>query len=122
MQPSFHNITIHYQEKVSNLLKFLLANDVIEDVDPSEINDCFRNVVITEKTSGDIKMNIENTPINPGMLRTKYHIQTPQEIRHDLKVATIFMKCTWGGDYTKYYSKRTLKKKVFSRHMKASTV
>ena len=116
-QPPFHNIPIHYQEKVSNLLKFLRANDVIEDVDPSEINNCILNVVITEKTSGDIRMNIDNTPINPGMLRTKYHIQTPQEIRHDLKEATIFSEMDMGWGFHQIpIDEDTQKKAVFQTH------
>ena len=43
-------------------------------------------------------MNIDNTPMNPGMKRTKYHVPTPQEIRHDLKEATVFseMDMGWG--------------------------
>ena len=97
-QPPFRNIPLHYQEKVSNLLDFLKENDVITDVDPKEINDCVLNVVITDKANGDIRMNIDNTPINPGMQRTKYHIQTPQEIRHELKEAKVFseMDMGWG--------------------------
>ena len=97
-QPPFRNIPIHYQDKVSDLLVFLKDNDVIVDVDPKEINDCILNVVITDKANGDIRMNIDNTPINPGMYRTKYHIQTPQEIRHELKEAKIFseMDMGWG--------------------------
>ena len=97
-QPRFRNVPLHYQKKVSNLLSFLRENDVIEDVDPKEINDCILNVVITDKSDGDIRMNIDNTPLNPGMKRTKYHIQTPQEIRHELKEARIFseMDMGWG--------------------------
>ena len=43
-------------------------------------------------------MNIDNTPLNPGMKRTKYHIQTPQEIRHELKEANVYseMDMGWG--------------------------
>ena len=98
IQPPFRNIPIHYQKKVSSLLQFLRENDVITDVDPKEINDCVLNVVITDKAGGDIRMNIDNTPLNPGMQRTKYHIQTPQEIRHELKEAIIFteMDMGWG--------------------------
>ena len=54
------------------------------------------NVVITDKKSGDIRMNIDNTPMDPGMNRTKYHVPTPQEIRHDLKEATIFSEMDIG--------------------------
>ena len=39
-QPPFRNVPLHYQRKVSDLLSFLRENDVIEDVDPKEINEC----------------------------------------------------------------------------------
>lgn len=48
------------------------------------------NVVITDKKNGHIGMNIDNTPRNPDMNRTKYHVQIPQEIHHELKEATLF--------------------------------
>ena len=98
-QPPFRNVPLHYQKKVSELLQFLRENDVIEDVDPKEIHKCILNVVITDKAGGDIRMNIDNTPLNPGMQRTKYHIQTPQEIRHELKEAIVFSEMDMGWGY-----------------------
>ena len=89
-QPPFHNIPIHYQPEVSNLLQFLREQGVITDVDPSETQECVMNTVITDKKSGDIRMNVDSTPWNPGMKRTKFHVQTPQEIRHELKEAKVF--------------------------------
>ena len=116
-QPPFRNIPIHYQGKVSNLLTFLRENDVIEDVDPKEIHDCVLNTVITEKANGEIRMNIDNTPLNPGMLRTKYHIQTPQEIRHELKEATVFSEMDMGWGYHQIpLDTQTQKKAVFQTH------
>ena len=89
---------IHYQKAVSDLLAFLQSEGVITDVDPRKTYDDVTNIVITDKKSGDIRMNIDNTPMNPGMKRTKYHVPTPQEIRHDLKEATVFseMDMGWG--------------------------
>lgn len=116
-QPPFRNIPIHYQQKVSNLLKFFRENDVITDVDPKEINECVLNVVITDKANGAIRMNIDNTPINPGMQRTKYHIQTPQEIRHELKEAKVFteMDMGWGFHHAEL-DKQAQKQAVFQTH------
>ena len=53
---------------------------------------------LRDKKSGDTRMNIDNRPMNPRMKRTKYHVLTPQEIRHDLKEATVFseMDMGWG--------------------------
>lgn len=117
VQPPFHNIPIHYQGKVSELLQFLRENDVITDVDPKEIIDCVLNVVITDKANGDIRMNIDNTPLNPGMQRTKYHIQTPQEIRHELKEATVFSEMDMGWGYHQIPTdNHTQKQAVFQTH------
>ena len=49
------------------------------------------NVVITEKNKpGEIRMNVDATPINGGIRRTKFHVRTPQEVRHDLVGAAVF--------------------------------
>ena len=74
------------------------------------------NVVITDKKEGAIRMNIDNTPRNPGMKRTKFHVQTPQEIRHDLKEAKA--KWTWDGDTIRLRLMRNPRRKLSSRHMK----
>jgi hypothetical protein len=66
-QPSFRNIPFFYLEQVSNLLKFLREEKVITDVDPRESYDCVMNVVVTDKSNGQIRMNIDNTPRNPGL-------------------------------------------------------
>ena len=79
-QPCFQNVPIHYQPAVSKLLEFLREQGVITDVDPRETYECIMNVVITDKKQGAIRMNIDNTPRNPGMKRTKFHIQAPHEI------------------------------------------
>ena len=98
-QPTFRNIPVYYQDKVSDLLRFLREQGVITDVDPRNSYDCVMNVVITDKSQGQIRMNIDNTPRNPGLKRTKFHVQTPQEIRHELKEAKLFTEMDMGWAY-----------------------
>ena len=98
-QPTFRNIPVHYQDRVSDLLRFLREQGVIKDVDPRKSYDCVMNVVITDKSQGQIRMNIDNTPRNPGLKRTKFHVQTPQEIRHELKEAKVFTEMDMGWAY-----------------------
>ena len=98
-QPTFRNIPAHYQERFSDLLRFLWEQGVITDIDPRKSYDCVMNVVITDKAQGQIRMNIDNTPRNPGLKRTKFHVQTPQEIRHELKEAKIFTEMDMGWAY-----------------------
>ena len=98
-QPTFRNVPVYYQDKVSELLQFLREQEVITDVDPRKSYDCVMNVVITDKANSNIRMNIDNTPRNPGLKRTKFHVQTPQEIRHELKEAKIFTEMDMGWAY-----------------------
>ena len=99
-QPNYRPIPLHYKSKVTKHLQFLREQGVIEDVDPTITHKCVLNVVVTEKKAKDeIRMNIDNTPLNKGITRTKYHIQTPQEIRHDLKEAKIFSEMDMGHGY-----------------------
>lgn len=44
-------------------------------------------------------MNMDNTPRNQGMKRSKFHVQFPQEIRHELKEAKIFSKMDMGWGF-----------------------
>ena len=89
-QPPYRKVLIHYQSKMSNLLEFLQKENVITDIDRRNSDDCIMNVVITDNKNGEIRMNIDNTPRNPGIRRTKAHVQTPQEIRHELTEAKVF--------------------------------
>jgi hypothetical protein len=98
-QPTFRNIPVHYQDRLSELLQFLREQGVITDVDPRKSYGCVMNVVITDKSQGQIRMNIDNTPRNPGLKRTKFHVQTPQEIRHELKEARLFTEMDMGWAY-----------------------
>ena len=116
-QPRFRNVPINYQPEVSKLLDFLRKQDVIEDVDPKDNYDCVMNVVVTDKKNGSIRMNIDNTPLNHGMKRTKFHVQTPQEIRHDLKEAKIFSEMDMGWGYHQIeIDTETSKRSIFQTH------
>ena len=95
----YQYITNQLAAAVSKLLEFLREQGVITDVDPRETYECIMNVVITDKKQGAIRMNIDNTPRNHGMKRTKIHVQTPQEIRHDLKEAKVFSEMDMGWGY-----------------------
>ena len=63
----------------------------IEDVHPREVVDCTMNLVITEKkAAGQIRMNVDATPINQGIKMTNYHVATAAEVRYDLENAAVF--------------------------------
>ena len=116
-QPSFRNIPFFYQEQVSKLLRFLKEEKVISDVDPRQSYDCVMNVVITDKANNQIRMNIDNTPRNPGLKRTKFHVQTPQEIRHELKEAKLFSEMDMGWAYHQVpIDEETKEKTIFQTH------
>ena len=90
-QPPYHPTPLHYRDKLSKHLEHLREEGVITDVDPRQTYDCVLNVVISEKaTPGEIRMNIDNVPMNKGMKRTKFHVKLPQNIRHELEGAKIF--------------------------------
>ena len=44
-------------------------------------------------------MNIDARPLNTGAKHTKYHITTPQEIRHELNGASVFSEIDMGNGY-----------------------
>ena len=118
-QPQFHNTPIHYQKQLSEHLQFLREQKAITDIDPSESHtyDCVMNTVITDKKDGQIRMNLDTTPWNPGMKRTKFHVQTPQEIRHELKEAKIFTEMDMGWAYHQLpIDEETKERSVFQSH------
>ena len=58
------------------------------------------NVVITEKNKPrEIRMNVDATPLNGGIRRTKFHVRTPQEVRHDLVGAAVFTEMDMSNEY-----------------------
>ena len=117
LQPRFRNIPIHYQERTSALLKFLREQKVITDADPRKPYKCIMNVVITDKKDGNIRMNIDAVPMNKGLKRAKFHVQTPQEIRHELKPAQIFSEFDMGWGYHQLeIDDETKEKSIFQTH------
>ena len=67
IQLPYHPIPTHYRDKLSRHPEHLREEGVITNVDPRQTYDCVLNVIITEKaTPGDIRMNIDNTPMNKG--------------------------------------------------------
>ena len=117
VQPQFRNIPFHYRDRVSKHLQFLREQGVISDVDPRESYKCVMNCVITDKSGDEIRMNIDNTPQNPGLNRTKFHVQTPQEIRHELKEAKIFSEMDMGWAYHQMpIDEETKSQAIFQSH------
>ena len=99
-QPPRYPIPYHYRDRVSSHLDKLRSEGVIEDVNPSEPIDIILNTTISEKkTAREIRMNIDARPLNLGAKHTKYHITTPQEIRHELNGASVFSEIDMGNGY-----------------------
>ena len=117
-QPPYRPIPIHYRDKISSHLQKLRDEGIITDVDPRKSYPCVMNTVITEKaTPGEVRMNIDSTPQNPGMRRTKFHVKTPQEIRHDLDGATVFSECDMGfGFHQVELDKSSKERSIFQTH------
>ena len=91
IQPPRRGVPYHYQSQLSKHLSMMRQEGAIEDVNPREAVDCVMNVVITDKKeAGQIRMNVDATPINKGIKMTKYHVQTAAEVRHALDGAKVF--------------------------------
>ena len=52
-------------------------------------------------------MNIDARPYNKGAKHTRYHITTPQEVRHQLEDAKIFSEFDMGNGFHQVPSSRT---------------
>lgn len=117
-QPPYRPIPLHYRDRVSAHLDKLKEEGIITDVDPRKSYDCVMNTVITDKsTPGEIRMNIDSTPQNPGMRRTRYHVKTPQEVRHDLDGAVIYSEMDMGMGYHQLPLDRQSKdRSIFQTH------
>ena len=98
-------------------LQKLREDGVIEDVDPREPIDCVLNIALSEKKNKDIRMNIDARPLNKGAKMTKYHITTPQEVRHSIKGAKYFSEMDMGhGFHQVPLDPETSRKSVFQTH------
>ena len=109
-EPGFkamYGLPYHYQDRLATHLHKLTFEGIIEEVDPSEPVDVVLNLAISEKktargtlkNAGPIRMNIDARPLNIGAKQTKYHVITPQEIRHKLEGAAIFTEADMGNGF-----------------------
>ena len=97
VQPPRRPVPYHYRERLSQHLAMMRREGVIEDVDPREPIDAVLNLVITDKKApGEIRMNVDATPINVGAKMTKYHVKTAAEVRHELEGAAYFSELDMG--------------------------
>ena len=117
-QPPRRGVPYHYQERLAEHLELMEREGAIEPVDPREEVDCTMNVVITDKkSSGQIRMNIDATPINAGIKMTKYHVPTAGEVRHALEGATVLSELDMGyGFHQVPLHPATSKLAVFQTH------
>ena len=100
VQPHRYGVPYHYQARLDEHLDRLTAEGIIEDVEPREKVDIVLNVAISEKkTAGSIRMNIDARPLNVGAKHTKYHVITPQEVRHQLRGARVFSEADMGDAF-----------------------
>ena len=100
IQPPRYPVPYHYQEKIAEHLRKLKKEGVIEDVDPAESVDCVLNIAVSEKRiQGAIRMNIDARPLNVGAKHTKYHVTTPQEVRHELADSNVFTEIDMGNGF-----------------------
>ena len=85
------------RDRLSQHLDMMRKEGAMEDVNPREVVDCTMNLVITDKKSaGQIRMNVDATPINQGIKMTKYHVPTAAEVRHDLENTAVFSELDMG--------------------------
>ena len=90
---------------------------MIVDVDPREPIDCILNIALSEKKNIDIRRNIDARPLNKGAKMTRYHITTPQEVRHQIKEAKFFSKLDMGHGFHKVpLDQETSRRNVFQTH------
>ena len=100
IQPPRRGVPYHYQERLADHLELMEREGAIKPIDPREEVNCTMNVVITDKkSSGQIYMNIDTTPINAGIKMTKYHFPTAGDIRHTLEGAPISSELDMGDGF-----------------------
>ena len=99
IQPARYPVPHHYREQLTTHLTKLKKEGIVEDVNPSEPIDCVLNIAISTKKNSQIRMNIDARPLNVGAKHTKYHVPTPQEIRHQLEGATVFTELDMGNGF-----------------------
>ena len=116
IQPPRHSVPSHYREHLLQRLNLTRREGVIKDVVPKERVDRVLNLVINvSRTQGEIRMNVDATPINIGAKMTKFHIKTATKVCHKLEGATYFSERDMGyGFHQVPLSTTTLGKFLFS--------
>ena len=62
-------------------------------------------------------MNVDATPINGGIRRTKFHVRTPKEVRHDMVGAAVFTEMDMRmGFHQLPVTEKTSTRSVFQTH------
>ena len=92
ISPPYRPSPPQFCEELTNHLQFLRNNDVIVDVDPNtEEVEAVSQVVLTRKPSGQMRTNLDASPINAAMkgIATP-HMTTPEDVRHRLAGSTRF--------------------------------
>ena len=86
-----HPVLLAYRDRLSQHLKELCDNDVIEGpLDSSSLLDYISNVVITEKkTSGQIRMNIDMRHANLAIQESQFPVPTVHVLHHKLNGGTV---------------------------------
>ena len=116
----YRPIPPQYHEELSAHLQHLRENGKIIDVDPNteKIEVC-SNVVITQKTDGTLRMNVDATPINKAAAEViPPHMTTPEEVRHKLSGSTRYSEFDMNHGYNQSTLSEESSKKygVFRTH------
>ena len=92
--PQFH-------KELSDHLQHLRDNGKIVDVDPNcEKVETSSNVVLTRKSDGRLRMNIDATPINRAAAEViQPHMTTPEEVRHKISGSTRYSEFDMNHGY-----------------------
>ena len=103
----YRPIAPQLEEELSDLLQFLRDNKKIVDVDPNvETVESYSNVVLSRKTNGDMRMNLDARPVNEALHDiVSPHMVTPDNARHKLSGSTRFSEF----DMNHGYNQSTLK-------------
>ena len=109
-----------FQEELSNHLQFLRKNGKIVDVDPNtETVECYSNVVISRKPSGDLRMNLDARPVNAALSDIVSHqMVTPEDVRHEIAGSTRYSEFDMNHGYNQSTLSEESSKKygVFQTH------
>ncbi len=97
----YRPIPLQFQQEISEHLQFLRDNNKLVDVNPNidRIENCM-NLVISRKSSGKLRMNVDARPINAKAADiVTPHMTTPEEVRHRLSGSTRFSEFDMNHGY-----------------------